>query len=179
MGRAARRWSPGRPSPSRRVAAQGTGWAVSFSLAKSLGLRKPKREAGSGAKNHHQTLSRVYKDQGEAGSNVPPGPDAGFKNAKRNSRSSNGSRTRNGRPANHSPVALTPRQDMQRFWQEKRATLRLHRNNRAKKKVRRVVRFRILFLFSSFSISCSRDRERGIPRKGSFPVKEPGSEPPY
>jgi hypothetical protein len=53
--------------------------------------------------NRHQTLSRVYKDQGETGSNVPPGPDAGFKNAKRNSRSSNGSRTRNGRPTNHSP----------------------------------------------------------------------------
>jgi hypothetical protein len=85
------------------MAAQGAGRAVSSSLAKSLGLRKPKREAGSGAKNCHQTLSRVYKDQGEAGSNVPPGPDAGFKNAKRNSRSSNGSRTRNGRPANRSP----------------------------------------------------------------------------
>ena len=48
----------------------------------------------------------------------------------------------------------------------------------APKKVRHVVRFRILFLFSSFSISCNRDRERGIPRKGSFSVKEPGSEPP-
>jgi hypothetical protein len=48
----------------------------------------------------------------------------------------------------------------------------------APKKVRHVVRFCILFLFSSFSISCNRDRERGIPRKGSFPVKEPGSEPP-
>jgi hypothetical protein len=77
--------------------------AVSSSLAKSLGLRKPKREPGSGAKNRHQTPSRVYKDQGETGSNVPPGPDAGFENAKRNSRSPNGSRTRNGRPANHSP----------------------------------------------------------------------------
>jgi hypothetical protein len=85
------------------MAAQGVGRAVSSSLAKSLGLRKPKREAGSGAKNRHETLSQVYKDQGETGSNVPPGPDAGFENAKRNSRSSNGSRMRNGRPANHSP----------------------------------------------------------------------------
>jgi hypothetical protein len=85
------------------VATQGAGRAVSSSLAKSLGLRKPKKEAGSGAKNRHQTLSRVYKDQGKTGSNVPPGPDARFENAKRNSRSPNGSRTRNGRPANHSP----------------------------------------------------------------------------
>jgi hypothetical protein len=42
-------------------------------------------------------------------------------------RSSNGSRTREDRPA------LTLRQDRRRFWQEKRATLRLRRNNRAKK----------------------------------------------
>jgi hypothetical protein len=96
----------GHPVSHRRakgMAAQGAGRAVSSSLAKSLGLQKPKRQAGSGAKNCHQTLSRVFKVQGEAGSNVPPGPDAGFKNAKRNSRSSNGSRTRSGRPANHSP----------------------------------------------------------------------------
>jgi hypothetical protein len=73
------------------VAAQGAGRAVSSSLAKSLGSRKPKREAGGGAKNHHQTLTRVYKDQGETGSNVPPGPDAGFEDAKRNSRSPDGS----------------------------------------------------------------------------------------
>ena len=48
-------------------------------------------------------------------------------------------------------VALTPRRDRRRLWQEKQATLRLRRNNRAKK-VRHVVRFRILFLFSSFSL---------------------------
>jgi hypothetical protein len=35
-------------------------------------------------------------------------------------------------PTTH-PVALTPRRDRRRFWQEKRATLRLRRNNRAKK----------------------------------------------
>jgi hypothetical protein len=87
----------------KRWRRKGQGGRFSSSLAKSLGLRKPKREAGGGAKNRHQTPSRVYKDQGETGSNVPPGPDAGFENAKRNSRSSNGPRTRNGRPANHSP----------------------------------------------------------------------------
>jgi hypothetical protein len=88
---------------AKGMAAREAGRAVSSSLAKSLWLQKPRRQAGSGAKNRHRTLSQVYKDQGEAGSNVPPGPDAGFKNAKRNSRSSNGSRTHNGRPANHSP----------------------------------------------------------------------------
>jgi hypothetical protein len=81
-------------------------------------------------------------------------------------------------PRTTRPVALTPRRDRRRLWQEKQATLRLRHNDRVKKKVRRVVRFRIRFLFP-LSLSCNRDRERGIPRKGSFPVKEPGFEPPY
>jgi hypothetical protein len=50
-------------------------------------------------------------------------------------RSSNGSRTRNGRPANHSPRRINSMA-----------------GQAAPKKVRRVVRFRILFLFSSFSL---------------------------
>jgi hypothetical protein len=48
-------------------------------------------------------------------------------------------------------IPLTPRRDMRRLWEEKRATLSLRHNNHAKK-VRRVVRFRILFLCSSFSL---------------------------
>jgi hypothetical protein len=75
-------------------------------------------------------------------------------------------------------VALTPRRDRRRLWQEKQATLRLCRNNRAKKGTpRRSISYP--FPFFPLSLSCNRDRERGKPRKGSFPVKEPGSEPPY
>jgi hypothetical protein len=44
-----------------------------------LGCENLKKEAGSGAKNRHQTLSQVYKDQGETVSSAPPGPDVGFK----------------------------------------------------------------------------------------------------
>jgi hypothetical protein len=47
----------------------------------------------------------------------------------------------------------------------------------ASKKVRRVIRFRVLFLF--LFLSYNRDQERRIPRKGPFSVKEMGSEPPY
>jgi hypothetical protein len=43
--------------------------------------------------------------------------------------------------------------------------------------VRHVIRLRILFLF--LFLSYNRDRERGVPRKGLFFVKETGSEPPY
>jgi hypothetical protein len=82
---------------------KGQGGRFLFLWLSLSGCEKPKRETGSGAKNHRQTLSRVYEDQGATGSNVPPGPDVGFKNVKRNSRPSNGSRTRNGRPPNHSP----------------------------------------------------------------------------
>jgi hypothetical protein len=74
-------------------------------------------------------------------------------------------------------VALTPRRDRRRPWQEKQATLRLHRNDRVKKGT---PRHSISYPFPfPLSLSYNRDRERGIPRKGSFSVKEPGSEPPY
>jgi hypothetical protein len=82
-------------------------------------------------------------------------------------------------PPTTRPVALTPRRDRRRFWQEQRATLRLRRNNRAKKGTPcRSISYPFPF-FLFLSLSCNRDRERGIPRKGSFPVKEPGSELPY
>jgi hypothetical protein len=53
-------------------------------------------------------------------------------------------------PRTARPVALTPRRERRRLWQGKRATLRLRHNDRVKKKVRHVIRFRILFLFFLF-----------------------------
>jgi hypothetical protein len=92
-------------------------------------------------------------------------------------RSSNGSRTRNDRPQTTRPVALTPRRDRRRLWQEKQATLRLRHNDRVQ---RGTPQQSISYPFPfPLSLSYNRDRERGIPRKGSFSVKETGSEPPY
>jgi hypothetical protein len=84
-------------------------------------------------------------------------------------RSSNGSHTRNGR------LALTPRRDRWRLRQEKQATLRLRHNDRVEKGT---PRHSISYPFP-LSLSYNRDRERGIPRKGSFSAKETGPEPPY
>jgi hypothetical protein len=56
-------------------------------------------------------------------------------------------------PRTTRPVALTPRWDRRRLWQGKQATLRLRHNDRVKKKVRHVVRFRILFLFLFLSLT--------------------------
>ena len=78
-------------------------------------------------------------------------------------------------PRTTRPVALTPRRDRRHLWQEKRATLHLRHNDRVKK-VRHVISILYSFLFP-LSLSYNRDRERGIPRKGSFSAKEPGSEP--
>jgi hypothetical protein len=81
-------------------------------------------------------------------------------------------------PRTTRPVALTPRRDRRRLWQEKRTTLRLRHNDRDKKGTpHRSISHP--FPFFPLSLSCNRDRERGISRKGSFPVKELGSEPPY
>jgi hypothetical protein len=90
-------------------------------------------------------------------------------------RSSNGLCTRNGCLANPRPVALTPRRDRRRLRQEKQATLRLRHNDRVKKGT---PRHSISYPFP-LSLSYNRDRERGIPQKGYFSVKETGPEPPY
>jgi hypothetical protein len=75
------------------------------------------------------------------------------------------------------PVASTPRQDRQRLRQEKRATLRLRHNDRVKKGTPcHLISYPFPF---PLSLSYNRDRERGIPRKGSFSMKETGPEPPY
>jgi hypothetical protein len=50
-------------------------------------------------------------------------------------------------PPTTRPVALTPRRDRRRFWQEKRTTLRLRRNNRAKKRYATSFDFVSFFLF--------------------------------
>jgi hypothetical protein len=74
-------------------------------------------------------------------------------------------------------VALTPRRDRRRLWKGERATLRLRHNDRVKKGT---PRHSISYPFPfPLPLSYNRDRERGIPRKGSFSVKETGPEPPY
>jgi hypothetical protein len=75
------------------------------------------------------------------------------------------------------PVALTPRRDRRRLRQEKQATLHLRHNDRVEKGT---PRHSISYPFPfPLSLSYNRDWERGIPRKGSFSVKEIGPEPPY
>jgi hypothetical protein len=67
-------------------------------------------------------------------------------------------------PRTTRPVALTPRRDRRRLWQEKQATLRLRHNNRVKKGTpRRSISYP--FPFSSFSLL-----QQG-PRKGDTPKR--------
>jgi hypothetical protein len=159
------------------VAAERTGWAVSFSLAKSLRLRKPKKEARSRAKNRHQTLPRVYKDQGETRSTRRPNPPRDSKTQSETTVPRTARARATAAPRTTRPVALTPRRDRRRLRKEKQATLLLHHNDRVKKGM---PRHSISYPFPfPLSLSYNRDRERGIPRKGSFSVKEIGPEPSY
>jgi hypothetical protein len=67
-------------------------------------------------------------------------------------------------PPTTRPVALTPRRDRRRLWQEKQVTLRLRHNNRLKKGTpRRSISYP--FPFSSFSLL-----QQG-PRKGDTPKR--------
>src|SRR5688572_3938310 len=80
-------------------------------------------------------------------------------------------------PPTTRPVALTPRRDRRRFWQEKRTTLRLRRNNRVKK-VRHVVRFRTLFLFPLSLSLATGTRKGGYPEKDPSPRRNRAPSPP-
>jgi hypothetical protein len=94
-------------------------------------------------------------------------------------RSSNGSRTRNGRPANYSPRRINSAAGQAALLAGAAGNASPSPKQPRQKRYAASFGFVSFSLFSSFSISCDRDRERGIPRKGSFPMKEPGSEPPY
>jgi hypothetical protein len=76
-------------------------------------------------------------------------------------------------PRTTRPVTLTLRRDMRHLWQAKQATLHLRHNDRVKKKVCHVVRFRILFLFLFLSLATGTgkgDTPKGILlREGSGP----------
>jgi hypothetical protein len=156
--------SRGEMMVTRSAITEQKGWrrkgqgAVSFSLAKSLRLRKPKKEARSGAKNHRQTLPRVYKDQGETRSTFRPDrPKTRTETAvPRTARARTTATSRTARS-----VALTLWRERRRLWQEKQATLRLRHNDRVKKGT---PRHSISYPFPfPLSLSYNRDRERGIP----------------
>jgi hypothetical protein len=102
------RWNNGHPSAitkQRRWWRSGQGARFSFS-GYSLRLRKPKRETSSRVKNRHRSLSRIYKGLGETRSTLRPNPPRNLKTRRRDARSSNGSRTHNGCPANHSSCRI-------------------------------------------------------------------------
>jgi hypothetical protein len=67
-------------------------------------------------------------------------------------------------PRTTRPVALTLRQDRRHLWQAKQATLHHRHNDRVKKKLRHVVRFRILFHFLFLSLATG--TEKGDTPKG-------------
>jgi hypothetical protein len=84
--------------------ASANGRVVSFFSVCSLRLRKPKKRASANGrvKNQHRPFFRVYKGPGEIHQRLRPNPPRNSNSkVKWSFRSSNGSRTRNRRPANH------------------------------------------------------------------------------
>jgi hypothetical protein len=120
-------------------------------MAKPLRLRKPKKEARSGAKNHRQTLPRVYKDRGETCSTFRPDPPRDSKTQSETAVPRTARARATAAPRTARPVALTPWRDRRRLWQGKRATLCLRHNDRVKKGTPRHS-ISYPFPFSSFSL---------------------------
>jgi dienelactone hydrolase len=75
------------------------------------------------------------------------------------------------------PVALTPQQGKRHLWQAKRASFHLRHDDHVKKGAPR--RLNSYPFPLPLSLSCYRDREKAIFRKGSFSAKEAGPEPSY
>jgi hypothetical protein len=141
----------------------------------SLGLRKPKKEASSRAKNRHRSLSRIYKDPGKTRSTrrLNPPRDSKLK-AKRSFLERLARAT--AAPRTTRPVALTLRRDRRHLWRAKQATLHLRHNNRDKKGV---PRHSILYHFPlPLSLSYNRDRERGYPERDPSPRRKRAPSPP-
>jgi hypothetical protein len=141
----------------------------------SLGLRKPKKEASSRAKNRHRSLSRIYKDPGKTRSTrrLNPPRDSKLK-AKRSFLERLARAT--AAPRTTRPVALTLRRDRRHLWRATQATLHLRHNNRDKKGV---PRHSILYHFPlPLSLSYNRDRERGYPERDPSPRRKRAPSPP-
>jgi hypothetical protein len=157
------------------VATKGTGWVVSFFSGYSPGLRKPKKEASSRAKNRHRSLSRIHKDPGKTRSTHRPNPPQDSKlKAKRPFLERLARAT--AAPRTTRPVALTLRRDRRHLWRAKQATLHLRHNDRDKKGV---PRHSISYPFPlPLSLSYNRDRERGYPERDPSPQRKRAPSPP-
>jgi hypothetical protein len=140
----------------------------------SLRLRKPKWEASSRVKNHHRSLSRIYKDPGKTRSILCPNPPRDSK-LKGETPVPRTART-TAAPPTTCPVALTLRQGRRHLWQAKQATLHLRHNDRVKKGA---PRRSILYPFPlPLSLSCYRDRERGYSERDPSPRRKRAPSPP-
>jgi hypothetical protein len=89
-------------------------------------------------------------------------------------RSSNGSRTHNGCPANHSSRHINSWQDRRHLWQAKQATLHLHHNDRVKKGAPRHF---VSISTSSFSL-LPQGQERGYSERDPSPRRKRAPSPP-
>jgi hypothetical protein len=91
-------------------------------------------------------------------------------------RSSNGSRSHNGRPRTTRPIVLTLRQDRRHLWQAKQATLHLRHDDRVKKGApRRPISYPFPL---PLSLSCHRDQERGYSERDPSPRRKRAPSPP-
>jgi hypothetical protein len=135
-------------------------------------LRKPKWKASNRVKNHHRSLSQIYKGPGETRSTLRPNPprDSKLKGKTLVPRMARARTT--AAPRTTRLVALTLWQDRQHLWQAKQATLRLRHNDRVKKGApRRSISYLFLFLFLSLATGTGKgDTPKGILlREGSGP----------
>jgi hypothetical protein len=94
-------------------------------------------------------------------------------------RPSNGSRTRNGCPANYSPCRINSAAGQVALLAGATGDASPSPKQPHQKRYAASFSFVSFFPFFLCLYLLQQGPGKGIPRKGSFPVKEPGSEPPY
>jgi hypothetical protein len=131
----------------------------------SLKLWKPKRETSSRVKNHHRSLSRIYKGPGETRSTLRPNPPRNSKLGGETPVPRTARARTTAAPRITRPIALTLWQDRRYLCQAKQATLHLRHDDHVKK-VRHIVQIHIPFLFPFLSLATGTgkgDTPKGIP----------------
>jgi hypothetical protein len=146
-----------------------------LSLAIPSGCENLRGRQVARVKNHHRSLSRIYKDPGETRSTPRPNPPRDSKTQSETHVPRTARSRATAAPRTTRPVVLTLRRDRRHLWQEKRATLRLRHNDRVKKGA---PHHSILYPFPfPLSLSYNRDRERGYPERDPPPRRKRAPSP--
>jgi hypothetical protein len=158
------------------VAAERTGWADSFSLANPSGRENLRRRQVTEQRTVTGLSPEYIKTPARPVQRVAR-TRRGFKTQSETTVPRTARARATAAPRTTRPVALTPRRDKRRLWQEKRATLRLRHNDSVKKGAPRHLDFVFFPFFLFLSLTTGTGKE-GYPERDPSPRGKRAPSPP-